>query len=313
MSYTTATLAVYLFSLLSSLSNAADNPCTGLEPPSSARGCFCFFASASDFIGNVTALPVPGLSEAVDNITDVCAVAALYDAGENSTAVPITAYVDGEWNIESSSDIEKGLAKEACENGRLPGFASVTEGLQFKKDHGRDPLCDKSGDGGKSNDDGGSEKGCYSFDTELVFGIGEKVVKMGDLKVGDGGQVVHVQHAERIVKKDVLCVENDQQVALCATRDHVVRYYGQRHSMSEICEKVECYEKKGVRVVNPLLRFGVVRSPLAGFELTDEVDWVGVPRIMTSVGARLLAIAMDAKNVLANYGIVSSHLTKDLL
>lgn len=64
--------------------------------------------------------------------------------------------------------------------------------------------------------------------------------------------------------------------------------------------------------MNPVLRSGVMKSPLEGFELTDEVEWGYIPRIITSGGARLLAVAIDLTNSVRGH-LVASIVTKETL
>lgn len=131
---------------------------------------------------------------------------------------------------------------------------------------------------------------------------------MDDLRArADGGQILNVKHGASELRKDVVCVSGDSEGTLCATPtpDHIVKYYGKRYSMGEVCEMIECYKKKNARVVNPVLRTGIIKSPLDGFELTDEVDIAYVPRFVTIFGARFLAAAIETRNSMGAMAISS--------
>lgn len=269
---------------------AADDPCSKAKPPPSTMGCYCFFTSFEEVSKemNDTASSVPD-QDAISLPSDapnICLVAAIgkIPGVSTSTPMPLAYYLAGNWTL----GLDESMTMEICKNGTgIPG-------ISFTKDHGKDPLCDdKSGSGGSYG------KGCYSMDTEVVMGEDwPTILRMSDVESGKRKQVLFMQHSTNVVKKDVLCVKNIMGRILCGTGDHIVKYFGKRYSMNEVCKFMECYERKDVRVVNPVLKSGVIGSPLEGFELTDEVEWDLLPRIITTVGAWFLRVAIDFGNFL---------------
>lgn len=297
---------VFAFLFLSTLSVIyAQNSCSGVKPPPSARGCFCFYATLEE-LGDLTNVTIPDIPDIPGVETDACIVAAKPATNLTAIFAPIAVRIPGKWTVP----LGETKTKEICENG-------VFEGTQvYTKDHGREGLCGKNSDGSviaESNsggsDSNGSGKSCYSTDTDVILDRGIKKT-MGDLIAGrDELEILYVQHGESVLRKDVLCVSEKLQGTLCATPDHVVKYFGRRYSMGEVCETIDCYERKNVRVVNPVLRSGIINSPLDGFELTDEVDWDYVPRVVTRVGARFLATAIEARNSMSTF-VLSSLMSK---
>lgn len=61
------------------------------------------------------------------------------------------------------------------------------------------------------------------MDTEVVIDDGSTLKTMADLKPGMDRQVLFIQHATYVLKKDVLSVKNAEGKTLCGTPDHIVK------------------------------------------------------------------------------------------